>query len=316
MKRWHPFPLGILLLAVSPALAAWQDAIPADIARAYLDSDRVLSETPCDWRQPIGAIFRPMVDDCTSAREACLEISSHIGEKTGVYYSMERSKPDMNALEALKEKKVSCTGQSILLVCAFRSVGLPARAVGIPTWNHVRGNHTWVEVWFEGQWHMIEFNEKEFNTPWVMENIGMLDPSDLSQHIYAVAGNETGMEFPLYSDTSPIPAEDVTERYRQWASAWYASQGLAPGTQKLMVDVVPRAQKPGTARLLDAEGHILEEKPLPSVRDDVRQFASFALPRSGIHYLKVTGSAKPMEIKPTSSPVQVLRLRLVKKSPV
>jgi len=43
----------------------------------------------------------------------------------------------------------SCTGLSILLVDALRSVGVPARIAGTPAWhgNMSDGNHNWVEVW-------------------------------------------------------------------------------------------------------------------------------------------------------------------------
>jgi hypothetical protein len=48
----------------------------------------------------------------------------------------------------------SCTGLSILLIDACRSVGIPARLVGTPMWADNRGNHTWVEIW-DGGWHFI-----------------------------------------------------------------------------------------------------------------------------------------------------------------
>jgi transglutaminase-like putative cysteine protease len=43
----------------------------------------------------------------------------------------------------------SCTGLAILLICALRSVGIPARLVGTPAWhgNVDEGNHSWVEVY-------------------------------------------------------------------------------------------------------------------------------------------------------------------------
>mmetsp|Transcript_18412 Transcript_18412/g.22008 ORF Transcript_18412/g.22008 Transcript_18412/m.22008 type:complete len:401 (+) Transcript_18412:45-1247(+) len=53
----------------------------------------------------------------------------------------------------------SCTGMAIYMTAAFRSIGLPTRAVGTPHWNRPKrecpegdqspecGNHNWVEVW-------------------------------------------------------------------------------------------------------------------------------------------------------------------------
>lgn len=299
----------LFLICAMPALALWQDEIPENISQAYLRADRVLSEVPCDWRETLGNIFRPLVQDCTTAREAALAISSQIGDVTGAYYSIERRKPDMNALEALQEKKISCTGQTILLVCAFRSVGLPARAVGIYTWNHIRGNHTWAEVWYEGEWHMIEFNEKEFNTPWVMENIGMIDPSHPQQRIMAVCGDQASrLRFPLPWPGRPIPAEDVTERYLQLASDWYADHGVPADKQRIMLDIKPRPQTPTMARLVDQEGKLLQEIPLPTTSNDVRYMSTFDLPRTGQFFLYMPGNPSPLHLEASSGPVRILRL--------
>ena len=292
---------------ICSAWAEWQQDIPADIRKHYLDNNRVLSEEPCDWRQQVGDIFRPAVKHCATAREAVLHIAANMTNLTGTYYSAERRKQDMNALEALAEKKISCTGQTILMVCAYRSVGIPARAVGIMTWNHIRGNHTWPEVWLDGEWHMIEFNEKDFNTGWVMENIGMLNPQHPYQRI--VAQNPEGNRiFPVGNMLrNPIAATDVSHRYRELAARWYEQNGLPPDRQRLMLDLHPRIETDVMVKLTDAAGNVLEEQPLPTTRDDMRKFATFSLPRQGIFYLVFPGDEK-FPVQATQEPVQVLRL--------
>lgn len=295
------------LLCICPAFAQWEQEIPQDIRTLYLENDKVLSEESCDWRQPVADIFVPAVKDCRSAREAVLHIAANMTKLTGTYYSAERRKQTMNAMEALAEKKISCTGQTILMVCAFRSVGIPARAVGILTWNHVQGNHTWPEVWLDGKWHMIEFNEKDFNTPWVMENIGMLDPQHPWQRIVA-RHPEGKMVFPLGDmETNPLAAEDVTERYRALAKDWYAKSGLPADRQRLMLELLPRTDEERIVQLVDASGKILEECPLPTKRDDMRKFATFSLPRQGQHYLIFPGNIV-FPVQATDAPVNILRL--------
>ena len=42
----------------------------------------------------------------------------------------------------------SCTGLSIFLISALRSVGIPVRLAGTPAWVLTDGNHDWVEVSF------------------------------------------------------------------------------------------------------------------------------------------------------------------------
>ncbi|MBR4108351.1 MAG: transglutaminase domain-containing protein [Akkermansia sp.] len=311
-----PIHLLILLILLLPPLAAteysppWQDNIPADVRENALLPDQVLTEEPAHWRPVLEALFRPQVAHCRSAREAVLHIASRFTPITGVYYSTARRKHDMNALEALAEKKVSCTGQSILLVCALRSVGIPARAVGILTWNHIPGNHTWAEAWFEGEWHMIEPYEKNFNTPWVMEYIGMLNPRHPYQRIMAAwpAGKENFHPVPLAPGSRNIPAQDVTERYMALSSAWYASQGNAPEYQKLYIDRTPRSNTPEEILLENAEGTILSRAELPTSRHDMRYRARLLLPRKGTHFLRHSGTATRIPIQATPPPVQLLDL--------
>lgn len=297
---------------ISTAFAAWQpEEVPADIRRNYIESNMVMSEDPCDWRDTVRAIFAPAVAHCNSTREAVIYIAEHMTELTGAYYTIERRRADMNALEALAEKKISCSGQTILMVCAYRSLGIPARACGIPTWNHIRGNHSWPEVYFEGEWHMIEFNEKDFNTGWVMENIGMLDPKHPMQKILAVhPGGEYC--FPVYQD-KPIPAIDVTERYRKLSADWYAKYGPPADQQRLMVDFVPRPDVAPNIELVDADGKVLDKQPLPVKTDDVRKFATFSMPREGKHYLRIEGTIQQLEVPTTKDAVQVLHLQQNKK---
>ena len=58
------------------------------------------------------------------------------------------------ALESMETGLASCTGLSILLIDACRSVGVPARFVGTPLWADGSGNHSWVEIW-DGGWHFV-----------------------------------------------------------------------------------------------------------------------------------------------------------------
>lgn len=287
----------------------WSGNAPADIAEAALHPDRVVDEQPCNWRPVVKPIFAPQVTHCRTAREAVLQIAANIGATTGVYYTPLRRKHNMNALEALEEKKVSCTGQSILLVCALRSVDIPARAVGVCTWNHVRGNHTWVEAWFDGGWHMIEFNEKDFNTGWVMENIGMLNTAHPAQRIKAATprGNDWWLPIP-YTEAPNFKAEDVTERYIGLARLWYTRHGLDEATQRLLIGVKQRSEQPPMLELIDKDGNVISSGRLPSLRDDMRYFTRLELPRQGEYYLRLQGQNTHTPIRATDTPVQIISL--------
>lgn len=305
----------ILFVLGMPLLAGefpWSGSAPAEIAAAALHQDQVVNEIPCNWRPVVKPIFAPQVTHCQSAREAVLQIAANIGATTGVYYTPERRKHNMNALEALAEKKVSCTGQSILLVCALRSVDIPARAVGVLTWNHIEGNHTWVEAWFDGEWHMVEFNEKDFNTSWVMENIGMLDPQHPLQRIRAATpdGNSTWYPERLAKahNITNFSASDVTPRYMNLARRWYEDNGLAADSQRLLVDVHQRRETAPTLQLVCKDGHVISSGKLPTISDDMRYFTRLELPRKGKYFLRLKGRNDLLPIQATSAPVQIISL--------
>lgn len=291
----------------------WSQAAPVEIIRDSVLPDQVMDEMPCTWRPVIERIFTPEARKCSTAREAVLHIASNIGKITGTYYSQERKKHNMNALEALQEKKISCTGQSILLVCALRSVDIPARAVGVQTWNHISGNHTWAEAWFEGAWHMIEFNEKEFNTPWVMEYVGLLNPKIRQQRIMAATpGGNTTWWTPDQAAIwkySNFRAKDVTERYLQLAREWYAQEGVPESTQRILVDLHPRTEHGILAEIINSQGKVVASGKLPTSRDDMRYFTRLSMPREGNHFLRLVGSKELTHLRPTDAPVQILRLR-------
>ena len=299
MRAW------LIILWLGLTLCAGAVEIPADIARDYLEADTVLDEQPCDWREAVGSIFRPAVAGMKDAEQVALHLASHMTELTGVYYSTERRKPNMNALEALAEKKVSCTGQSILLVCALRSVGIPARAVCVRRWNHVPGNHTWAEAWVHGEWKMLEFNEKAFNTPWVMESVGLLDPTKPEQRVYAAA--PSARTCIRYGPTT-VHVVDVTARYMNLAQEWYASKLLPPGHKRIMVEVWPRPEAPLTLTLETAEGRQIATAPSPTKGDDMRRFASLNLPEQGRYYLRLQGQPQRTPVQATSCPAQLIRL--------
>lgn len=305
----------LLLICALPLAAAefpWSQGVPEALVQESVQPDRVAQEAPCDWRPVLTPTAEALVQDCGSAREAVLALATGLPKATGVHYSPERRKPAMNVAEALAEKKVSCTGQSILLVCALRAVGIPARMVGLLTWNHVPGNHSWVEAWFEGEWHMIEYAERDFNTPWVMENIGMLDPQDPLQRILALTPAGDTLFLPAYAmNQQKLPAEDVTERYADLSRAWYARAGVVySDEQRLMVDCTTRPKEPLKVRVETEDGQPISEDVLPTLQDDVRRLARLSLPREGCYYLCLEGSDERRPLKATSAPVQILRLSL------
>lgn len=303
--------LGLLLLAgLVQAAELPAPGIPEEVRRGALEAELFLNEQPSDWRPQLAALTAPLRRACSGERETALAIAAHLEELTGVRYDMGRRHPCMNPTEALREKKVSCTGYSMLLAAALRSAGIPARLVMVLSWNHQPGNHTWVEAWVEGGWRMLEANSGEFNTPWVLEAIGLLNPANPVQRVYAVALQEGEVALPLpWDPAARIPAEDVTARYMQLAQDWYRRAGLSADCQRLWVDWQPRAEVAAEVQVCDAEGRVLSSAALPTFRDDVRYMARLTLPRAGESYLCIPALQLRARLRATETPAQVLRLR-------
>ncbi len=312
--KWLPAVLFLILTPLQAGEYPWSNASPAEIAASSVTPDTVVDEIPCDWRPVLTPLIEPLVTDCATAREAVLAISTGLGNATGAYYSRERTKHNMNVLETLREKKISCTGQSILLVCALRSVGIPARAVGVHTWNHIKGNHTWAEAWFDGAWHMIEMGERDFNTPWVMEYIGMLNPRHPFQRILAASPSGKSTWWPKKladsGNLTNFAAEDVTERYMQLARHWYATAGIRENTQRILIDLQPRPEIAPGVEIVNENGEVISSGQLPTSRHDMRYMTRLTMPRTGNHYLRLTGSAERTPIRQTAAPAQILRVNL------
>ena len=306
-----------LMLTLSVVMAGefpWSDAPSAELKAASVTPDRVFTEDPCDWRPTLTPMCKEMVKDCKTAREAVLALATQLPKATGVYYTTERRRADMNALEALAEKKVSCTGQSILLVCALRSVGIPARVAGLLSWHHIQGNHTWAEAWFDGEWHMIEYNEKDFNSAWVMSYIGMLDPDhNAMERIKAATPDGKDFFYPpvlaRQIGKEPVASEDVTSRYLKLSRTWHEQKGQPANVQKLMVNVSPRTEEALPIVLLDESGKEVDKATLPTLKDDANKFAELNLPREGKFQIRIGDSPQALPVQATENAVQMMTLQ-------
>jgi hypothetical protein len=155
--------------------------------------------------------------DCKTPGEAAHRLNQKLFPLLKVKYSTGRKRPDQCPTETMASGVATCTGLSILLVDACRSVGVPARVVGTPMWSNMRGNHTWVEVWDE-TWHFTgaaEPDEKGLDHGWFVHDASEAR-SDVPQHaIYATSFKRTDVAFPLVwaPEIQSVPAVNVTEHY-------------------------------------------------------------------------------------------------------
>ena len=168
------------------------------------------------WRSLFYEDFMPLVQNCTSTTEAAELLNREIWTLLGVTYSPKRDKPDQSPFHSMRIGIASCTGLSILLVDACRAVGIPARFVGC-NWKHKPGNHSWVEVWDNGEWHHLGAEDApKVDQAWFNRDVIYNDANDPEYAIYATSWKPTGTTFYGTWCENPrtnIPAYNVTERY-------------------------------------------------------------------------------------------------------
>ena len=195
----------------------WGRDIPEEVFLNDILPYAVVNERRDAWRADFRARFLPLVRDCATPAQAAARLNQKVFGTFGVYYSPERLKPEQSAYESIEYKKASCTGLSILLVAACRSVGVPARFAGTPLWTDRSGNHSWVEVW-DGGWHFTGAAEPDgdaLDRAWFVRRASEALRDDPQQAIYAASFRRTPLCFPMVWAPSnrEVSAVNVTDHY-------------------------------------------------------------------------------------------------------
>lgn len=85
-----------------------------------------------------------------NAKDAVIEVNYWCAEEATYHSGDDRTLP---ALTVYRRGCGRCGEESVFLVNALRSVGIPARQVYVPRWSHCDDNHAWVELWCDGKWY-------------------------------------------------------------------------------------------------------------------------------------------------------------------
>ena len=209
-----------LLENVDLAYRTWMQSsweIPEDIFFNNVLPYANINETRDDFRKEFHDRFGPLVQSAKSPGEAAVILNNKIFKQLGVQYSRQRRRADQGPFESIESGLASCTGLSVLLIDACRSVGVPARFVGTPLWADRSGNHSWIEVWDDG-WHFTGAAEPtgmELDKGWFIHRSSLAKRDDPQHAIYAVSYKQTPIHFPLVWDRSVkyVNAVNVTDRY-------------------------------------------------------------------------------------------------------
>ena len=197
--------------------APWKDKIPKEIFLNNILPYVNINERRDSWRKDFRERFAPLIAGASTPAQAAAMINQKLFGLVKVKYSTQRAKADQSPYESMQSGLASCTGLSVLLIDACRSLAIPARFVGTPLWSDNSGNHSWVEVWDNG-WHFTgaaEPSGDQLDQAWFIGRASTAKRDDLRHAIYAVSFQRTPLKFPLVWDRSIdyISAVNVTDRY-------------------------------------------------------------------------------------------------------
>jgi len=197
---------------------AWGAEVPEGVFLNDVLPYASLDETRERWRPALYAISKQIVADAGSITEAAQLLNEHLFDAIGVHYHVERERANQSVFESMKQGRATCTGLSIVLVNACRSVGIPARIAGVARWKSTPGNHTWVEVWDGRGWSFTGADEHKpegLNRAWFTGRVAEAVPGSADHGVWASSWRRTGQHFPMSWDRSSrsVPAVDVTRRY-------------------------------------------------------------------------------------------------------
>ncbi|PTN07898.1 transglutaminase family protein [Mangrovibacterium marinum] len=300
---------------------AWAQALPDSVFFNEVLPYAILNERRDNWRQQFYDLFAPRVAACTDIQAAIDSVSKDINKVLKTEYNVKRRKVDQSPFESLEQGMATCTGLSILMVDAFRSVGIPARLVGIPNWTTKEGNHNWVEVMVDGQWKATEYYAPEkLDTGWFIADAGKANPDDPDYSIYASSFKPAQTWFRLIWDYNIryVHANNVTKRYIEVYQEQMKADSLPADLMLLNVvlfkdeSCTPDGNNRVPERIsLKEKGSEVDFGFSPSPTDDMNNYLVFRVKRNqqySLEYAGANGELISKKIRTTDEPQMIQAL--------
>jgi pimeloyl-ACP methyl ester carboxylesterase len=274
---------------------AWKSSIPKDVFLNDVLPYSCLNEARDDSRAMLRDKSLPLVAGAQTSGDAAQMLNRKLFPLVKVKYSTSRHRPDQAPLETIASGVATCSGLSILLVDACRSVGVPARVAGTPLWSDNSGNHTWVEVWDNGDWHFLgaaEPDDKGLDHAWFQHNASLAKKDVPANAIYASSFKKTDLSFPLVwaPDLTTVPAVNDTDRYVA-ATTTPTAAATPAGQTRLLINVLDSAGKrvPASVTVRDiADGSKTWSGTSKTETADMRDFLSFDVPQGRVYEIAAT----------------------------
>lgn len=190
----------------------WAKQLPEDVYLYEVLPYHVVDEVRDSWRKELYELFAPAVDTCRTMYDAVCAVNANIPRLTGVDYNTKREKTNQSPRESMRQGMASCTGLAILLVDAYRAVGIPARFAGTASWHDNRGNHSWTEVWLDGEWRVTEYYfPSKLDHLWFMPDASKAKEDDRTYAIYATRFGKADDWFPMVWADGDVEGRSVEE---------------------------------------------------------------------------------------------------------
>jgi poly(3-hydroxybutyrate) depolymerase len=275
----------------------WARSVPEELFFNDVLPYAVFDETREPWRADLLAKSRELVRDAKTATEATQALNRQLFKLINVHYNTGRKRPNQSLSESVKQGRATCTGLSIILAQACRSVGIPARAVGTPLWVNERGNHTWTEIW-DQQWLFTgadEYDAAGLNRGWFVGDASQARADIPRYSIYATSWKPGGVSFPMvWNRTSTtVAAVNVTDRYAKPAA------GAAAPASHLGVRLFakPRGERlVAKVQIIDAGGHIFADSETKAGRADLNDMPRFDLTPGSRGWVRLTLGKETREV--------------------
>jgi hypothetical protein len=271
----------------------WGKDIPEDMFLNDVLPYASLDESRDDWRAGFFERFGRQVEGCKTATEAAVKLASGIRSELGVKYSTKRRAANQGPAESIKLKLASCSGLSILLVDALRSVCIPARIVGTAMWTTKEGNHNWVELWLPEtqRWQFTEYNPDPagLDHGWMLPDAARAIEGSVMHGIYASSWKDSGHHFPLIWDLQDrsVPGVEVTGRYL----ALGAKTLPAPEECELQIEVTSDGiRQPLDLKVMQSD-IITATGISPCLTDDTNHYFTIKVKRGQLYQVHATGAA-------------------------
>lgn len=136
----------------------WCRALEWEIFAHYVLFPRVNDEDLSFHRTVFYNALWPRICGLSTQEERTLEVNRWCHENACYEVQDERT---ASALTVYRCGSGRCGEESVFLVSALRSVGVPARQVYAPRWAHCDDNHAWVEVLCGEEWRYLGACEPE-----------------------------------------------------------------------------------------------------------------------------------------------------------